>query len=122
MWSYLLSAFYIVSSLCIAIHSLPARPLLLLWFALVAFLGLLNVGFYRFLVQERRMLFMLAGVPLHFLHHFYNGFSFMIGLGRHCLGRLRGTAPSANPQKAEPLASRETQFAVATSRGEDDGN
>jgi hypothetical protein len=33
---------------------------------------------------------MLAAVPLHFAHHFYNGFSFMIGLGRHCWSQIRG--------------------------------
>jgi glycosyltransferase involved in cell wall biosynthesis len=89
-WSYSLSAFYIVASLAVAVLSIPPRPLLLLWFLLLALLTLLNLRFYLFLVEERRILFMLAAVPLHFAHHFYNGFSFMIGLGRHCWSQIRG--------------------------------
>lgn len=82
-WSYVLSSLYIVASLCIAMLALPVRPLLLLWFALLAVLALLNAQFYLFLVEERRIVFMMAAIPLHFLHHFYNGFSFLIGIGRH---------------------------------------
>jgi len=90
-WSYSLSALYIVVSLGIAVFAIPARPLLFLWFLLLALLTLLNLRFYLFLIEERRILFMLAAVPLHFAHHFYNGFSFMIGLGRHCWAHLRKT-------------------------------
>lgn len=89
VWSYTLSALYICASLCIAALSIPATPLLLVWIALLALLGLLNARFYLFLARERRMLFMLAAIPLHFAHHFYNGLSFIIGLSRHCWALLR---------------------------------
>jgi glycosyltransferase involved in cell wall biosynthesis len=108
-WSYSLSALYIVASLGIAVFSIPARPLLLVWFLLLALLALLNLRFYLFLVEERRILFMLAAVPLHFAHHFYNGFSFMIGLARHGWAQFRGTGSgyqsplqTAAPLKPEP--------------------
>jgi hypothetical protein len=97
-WSYWLSAFYIASSLCVAVLSIPAQPLLPVWFALIALLLLLNARFYLFLIEERRVLFMLAAIPLHFVHHFYNGFSFVIGLSRHGWGVLRGAAPRSNRQ------------------------
>ena len=82
-WSYMLSALYIVASLCIAALAFPRTPLLLLWIALLTALWLLNRPFYLFLVEERRIVFMLAAVPMHFLHHFYNGFSFLCGIVRH---------------------------------------
>jgi len=90
-WSYYLCAFYICSSLCIAAFSLPAQPLLFVWIALLGLLALLNARFYLFLVRERRILFMLAAIPWNFAYHFYNGFSFFIGLARHCWASLRGT-------------------------------
>ena len=92
-WSYLLSALYIVASLGIAALSLPARPLLLLWIVMLGALTLLNAQFYLFLVEERRIIFMLAAIPLHFLHHFYNGFSFVIGMGRHAWTTFRRPTP-----------------------------
>ena len=92
-WSYFLCALYIVSSLCIAAFTLPARPLLLLWFVLIAVLCLLNARFYMFFRRERRIIFMMAVIPLHFLHHFYNGISFIIGLTRHCLALLWRCVP-----------------------------
>jgi len=98
-WSYSLSALYIVVSLGIAAFSIPARPLLILWVVLVSVLSLLNLRFYLFLIEERRILFMLAAVPLHFTHHFYNGFSFMIGLGRHCWAQMRGTRREYEPAR-----------------------
>jgi glycosyltransferase involved in cell wall biosynthesis len=82
-WSYVLSALYIVGSLCVALASIPDHPLLVAWISLIVLLGVLNAGFYRFLMRERRILFMLAAIPLHSFHHFYNGFSFIIGLCRH---------------------------------------
>jgi len=36
---------------------------------------------------------MMAVIPLHFLHHFYNGISFAIGLTRHCLALLQRRVP-----------------------------
>jgi len=118
-WSYSLSAFYIVASLAIAVLSIPPRPLLLLWFLLLALLTLLNLRFYLFLVEERRILFMLAAVPLHFAHHFYNGFSFMIGLGRHCWAQIRGkvgaqsATQSAGPGREYPSALQATSLPQA---------
>jgi len=90
-WSYYLCAFYICASLGIAAFSLPGQPLLFLWIALLGLLAVLNARFYLFLVRERRILFMLAAIPWNFAYHFYNGFSFFIGLGRHCWARLRST-------------------------------
>jgi len=90
-WSYYLCAFYICASLGIAALSLPAQPLLFVWFALLGLLALLNARFYLFLVQERRILFMLAAIPWNFAYHFYNGFSFFIGFARHHWATLRGT-------------------------------
>jgi hypothetical protein len=99
-WSYTLSALYICGSLCVAALSIPATPLLLVWIVLLIVLTVLNAGFYLFLVEERRILFMLAAIPLHFVHHFYNGFSFMIGLGRHCWASLRETGSFDTPEAA----------------------
>ena len=93
-WSYFLCAFYIVGSLGIAAVTLPARPLLLLWFALIVVLCLSNARFYLFFKQERRIIFMMAVIPLHFLHHFCNGISFVIGLTRYCLSFLQRCVPS----------------------------
>jgi GT2 family glycosyltransferase len=109
-WSYTLSALYICGSLCVAALSIPVTPLLLVWVALLVFLTSLNAGFYLFLVKERRILFMLAAIPLHFLHHFYNGFSFMIGLGRHSWASLRQTEPFDAP---DGVGLRPTLFTLS---------
>lgn len=102
-WSYWLSAFYLVASLGIAAASLPLGPLLAVWFLLLALLLALNSGFYLFLVEERRILFMLAAIPFHLLHHFYNGFSFLIGLSRHFSRKLVATVRrAAEVPAAEP--------------------
>jgi glycosyltransferase involved in cell wall biosynthesis len=90
-WSYYLCALYICASLGIAVLSLPADPLLMFWIAPLGLLALLNARFYLFLVRERRILFMLAAIPWNFAYHFYNGFSFFMGLARHCWATLRGT-------------------------------
>jgi glycosyltransferase involved in cell wall biosynthesis len=97
-WSYWLSAFYIVSSLGIAILSMPASPLLAAWIGLIALLLSLNARFYLFLAKERRILFMLAAIPLHSMHHFYNAFSFLIGLSLHGWAVLRRSIPSPDKQ------------------------
>lgn len=118
-WSYTLSALYICGSLCVAALSIPATPLLLVWIALLLLLTALNAGFYRFLVEERRILFMLAAIPLHFAHHFYNGFSFMIGLGRHCWASLRETGPFDPPEAA---GLRHTPFALSQVNEDEERN
>jgi glycosyltransferase involved in cell wall biosynthesis len=116
-WSYTLSALYICGSLAVAALSIPRTPLLLIWLVLLALLAALNAGFYLFLVKERRVLFMLAAIPLHFLHHFYNGFSFMIGFSRHCWASLRSASPVDPPEKS---ALRPTLFAMSQSTDDEE--
>jgi hypothetical protein len=53
------------------------------FFLLLVVVILLNNQFYIFLSAKRGKFFMLAAVPFHVLYHFYNGVSFLIGLGRH---------------------------------------
>jgi GT2 family glycosyltransferase len=111
-WSYYLCALYICASLCIAALSLPAQPLLFLCIALLGLLALLNARFYLFLVQERRILFMLAAIPWNFAYHFYNGFSFVIGLARHCWATVRGT---------NQAALHPARLALTEASGDDEG-
>jgi len=113
-WSYILSSLYIVGSLVVALASIPDHPLLLAWVALVVLLGVLNMGFYRFLMRERRILFMLAAIPRHSFHHFYNGFSFIIGLCRHEWSEL--TRSSLRPIEQE---MRQVHSSLAGISGED---
>jgi glycosyltransferase involved in cell wall biosynthesis len=115
-WSYLLSALYVIGSLCIAAFSIPPQLLLFIWIALLVLLGLLNARFYLFLVKERRILFMLAAIPLHSFHHFYNGFSFLIGLTHHGWAEIRRSAHWPGRHDLPPA-----RFTYPDAGGEDDG-
>jgi cellulose synthase/poly-beta-1,6-N-acetylglucosamine synthase-like glycosyltransferase len=44
---------------------------------------LLNLPLYMFLSKVRGLRFALAAAPLHWCHHFLNGFSFLIGIVLH---------------------------------------
>jgi hypothetical protein len=78
-----LGILYICGLVAVAAHYLPAHHLILLCFALLTLIGLLNSQFYIFLAGNHGLAFMLAAIPFHLLYHFYNGLSFMIGVIRH---------------------------------------
>jgi glycosyltransferase involved in cell wall biosynthesis len=64
---------------------LPNHFLVFGFFSTLVLLVALNLKFYLFLAAKRGRLFAAAAVPFHLLYHFYNGISFMVGLGRHAV-------------------------------------
>ena len=74
---------YICCLVAVAAHYLPAHHLILVCFAVLMLIGLLNSQFYIFLAGNHGLAFMLAAIPFHLLYHFYNGLSFMAGTARH---------------------------------------
>jgi GT2 family glycosyltransferase len=78
-----LGIIYICGLVAVAAHYLPAHHLILLCFALLTLIGLLNSEFYIFLAGTHGLAFMLAAIPFHLLYHFYNGLSFVIGAVRY---------------------------------------
>jgi cellulose synthase/poly-beta-1,6-N-acetylglucosamine synthase-like glycosyltransferase len=89
-----LGILFICASVVAAALYLPAHHLILACFAILLLLGLLNSQFYIFLAGQRGIAFMLAAIPFHLLYHFYNGISFIAGIGRHLVapGPLKKTA------------------------------
>jgi glycosyltransferase involved in cell wall biosynthesis len=86
---------------------LPHHPLVFGFFLLLSFVVLLNTQFYVFLAGRTGRLLALAAIPFHLLFHFYNGMSFLIGLGRHLLGRARPRVRTAEKPGPVPAASNE---------------
>jgi len=79
-----------------AVYYLPMRGLVFECFMVLAILGLMNSQFYLFLAGNRGIPFMLAAIPFHLLYHFYNGVSFLFGIGLH-LTRQRADEPLRTP-------------------------
>jgi hypothetical protein len=82
------------ASVVVSAYYLPGHHLLLLAFAVVVLLGLLNSQFYIFLAGNRGVAFMLAAIPFHLLYHFYSGLSFIAGTALHYSRRLVPSAPA----------------------------
>jgi hypothetical protein len=93
------------ASVVVSAYYLPGHHLLLLAFAVVVLLGLLNSQFYIFLAGNRGVAFMLAAIPFHLLYHFYNGLSFIAGTALHYSRRLAPSAP-AQSDDIRPEARR----------------
>jgi glycosyltransferase involved in cell wall biosynthesis len=80
---------YMAFSVVFIAGYLPRSPLVLAFFLILAALVALNLNFYLFLTAKRGRLFALAAIPFHLLYHFYNGISFLVGMGRHTWRNLR---------------------------------
>jgi glycosyltransferase involved in cell wall biosynthesis len=74
---------YMALSVAFIARYLPHSALVAGFFAILAVLIALNHQFYLFLAAKRGRLFALTAIPFHLLYHFYNGISFLVGLGRH---------------------------------------
>jgi GT2 family glycosyltransferase len=72
-------------------------------------LYVLNQRFYSFFVKTRGVPFTLRLMPLHYLYHLCNGFSFAAGSCIYAAARLHpGRVPGALPFTAWPGPGRET--------------
>lgn len=69
----------------------------------LAVLVSLNYDYYRWFVRQRGVLFALAVVPAHLLHHLCNGVSFVIGTSLHLATRAGIRLPGALPAPIWPL-------------------
>jgi glycosyltransferase involved in cell wall biosynthesis len=99
----LLGMFFICCSLVVATMYLQYHHLMLLCFAILLVLGLLNSQFYLFLAGKRGISFMLAAIPFHLLYHFYSGVSFLIGLSNHYFATGAPKVTSATVVTAQPI-------------------
>ncbi|MBI5446360.1 MAG: glycosyltransferase family 2 protein [Deltaproteobacteria bacterium] len=81
----------LTAPMALARHGLWPLPAV----AATALLGL-NGAFYRFLVRKRGALFLAKALPWHWLHFFYSGLAFGLGLARSRLRGTAGAAPSAD--------------------------
>jgi hypothetical protein len=81
--------FYLAGSVALAAWYFPAHKFVFAGFLVIALLALLNSEFYIFLAEKRGIPFMLAAIPFHFLFHFYNGVSFVVGLIRYAFSAVK---------------------------------
>ena len=101
--------YFIVMSVVISAYYLPSHHLIFACFAVLALLAILNSQFYIFLAGKRGIAFMLCAIPFHLLYHFYNGFSFVAGVGRHFWMHNSiptGEAPATQAARPRAVATR----------------
>ncbi|MBV9155658.1 MAG: hypothetical protein JO097_05320, partial [Acidobacteriaceae bacterium] len=76
-------------------------------FYLVLFvLFVLKKELYVFLSPRLGGFSALAVLPFHFLYHFYNGISFLIGLTRHIGKGLRNESPLAKRRSSNGVLTK----------------
>jgi glycosyltransferase involved in cell wall biosynthesis len=104
-----LNRLYILAVVVVSMLYLRDRKFLVTVVCGALIIGTLNNGFYVFLAKKRGRLFALAAFPFHFLYHFYNGVSFVMGsllwsvrslkgpLTRHAAPLAAQSAPSGGP-------------------------
>jgi glycosyltransferase involved in cell wall biosynthesis len=100
-----------------------AQPALLLPVpVLIAALVAFSHRYYRFFHRQRGMWFVVRVLPLHYLYHLYNGFSFTVGTLLYAISRWTGRrVPGGLPidpwNGAEPMQVEEAllQFRAAAS-------
>jgi hypothetical protein len=63
---------------------------------LAAVIGL-NLPYYRWFARTRGLWFAIRVIPMHLVHHFCNGISFVIGTALHVAARCGVTLPGALP-------------------------
>jgi glycosyltransferase involved in cell wall biosynthesis len=85
---------------------LPNHPLVFAFFLVFSIVVLLNSQFYVFLAGRTGRLLGLAAIPFHLLFHFYNGISFLVGMGRHTLHRMTAKRTQENPEKTAPVSAK----------------
>jgi glycosyltransferase involved in cell wall biosynthesis len=81
--SGLVCGVYLLFVILFVVVYLPSHPLVFCFFLLLSIVVMLNSQFYVFLAGRTGRLLALAAIPFHLLFHFYNGISFLIGLGRY---------------------------------------
>jgi hypothetical protein len=84
-------AYLLVVILFVVVY-LPHHPMVFGFFLLLSVVVMLNSQFYVFLAGRTGRLLALAAIPFHLLFHFYNGVSFLVGVGRHVSRRILSTA------------------------------
>jgi glycosyltransferase involved in cell wall biosynthesis len=92
---------YLILVILFVLTYLPTHPLVFAFFLVFSIVVLLNSQFYVFLAGRTGRLLGLAAIPFHLLFHFYNGISFMIGMGRHTLHRMAAKRAEDRSKPAE---------------------
>jgi len=66
---------------------------------LIAVVGM-NFSYYRWFAKTRGLFFAVRVIPVHLVHHFCNGISFVAGTALHIAARFGVTLPGAIPARA----------------------
>ena len=102
---------YVFFVLIFALAFLPARPVVFIVYLVLLGLVVINKQFYVFLSTRLGGFSALAVLPFHFLYHFYNGISFLIGLSRHIgKGLFQGTHRGSRSFPASESSQRARQY------------
>jgi glycosyltransferase involved in cell wall biosynthesis len=82
---------YLLFVILFVLIYLPRHPLVFCFYLVLSIVIVLNSQFYVFLAGRTGRLLALAAIPFHLLFHFYNGLSFLIGLGKFLFHRAFAT-------------------------------
>ncbi|MBV9772188.1 MAG: glycosyltransferase, partial [Bryobacterales bacterium] len=74
---------YLLVAILFTLTFLPHRPFVFGIYAVLVSMIAINRNFYLFFGSKRGRITALAVIPLHFLYHFYNGISFIVGSIRY---------------------------------------
>ncbi len=102
-WSQRASILAVWAAVALATAALVYGRARYAWLATVSLGALvaLNAQFYLFLAQKRGWLFASAAVPIHGLHHFLNGLSFLLGIAVYLISDAQGLAAREAPNSQE---------------------